>query len=961
MTTEPQGTHVFLVDGSSHMFRSYFQAANQDPGYNVRQSDGQPTGAVRLFVNKLLQWTRNGAAGVMPSHLVIAFDKGTGRNPRKDILPQYKATREAPPADLKAQVKLVRDAVRAFGLEPVESDGVEADDLIAAYAKAARAEGREVVLISSDKDLMQLVGDGVRFYDSESGTKGKPGYRPERSLDAAGVAAEWEGAPPERIGDVLALVGDKVDNIDGVPGIGVKTAVQLLSQFGDLETLLERVDEIPQPKRRDLVREHSDRLRINRRVVALDDSVAMPVPLAETSYRGPDPVRVVGFLKALELNAQVRRVGTMFGIDVDGVPPDPELVPVSAAPAGAPAKASAEVARRVRSTSFDPTAYVTVDSAARLADWCEGARKVGTVAIQPETGESGLVGFGICLGMGVAGYVPLAHGGGGDSLFGSALAEGQVPLAEATRLLGSLLSDPGVLLVSHDVKATLKALSVHGISPARFDDPMLMSYALDNGRARHTLEGLSERYLGIVPKTLGEVLDSRRKVDIADVLPPSRATPYAGRRAELAFRVWTVLSARIEEDDEAGVYRRIDLPLAPVVARMERAGILVDRRALSASATEMGKTLASLETKLHEVAGERFNPGSPKVAGEIMFGKLGLPGAKKTPSGQWLTKANVLEELAAAGHAFPSLLLDWRQISTLKSTFVDGLTAAADPSTGRVHTVFSLAVTNTGRLSSTDPNLQNIPVRTEEGRKVRRAFVAKPGHSLVSADYSQVEIRLLAHVADVPQLRQAFVDGVDIHAATASEMFGVPLEGMPAEVRRRAKAINFGIIYGISAFGLAANLGIPGREAAEYIKGYFERFPGIRDYMEATKEACRRDGRVETLFGRRCHFPGIGATNPSERAAVERAAINAPIQGTAADIVKRAMVRMPGELDRKGLSATMLLQVHDELLFEVPDAEVEATLPLVRAVMEEAAGPELNLSVPLVVDAKAAGNWEAAH
>jgi len=959
--------HVFLVDGSSHMFRSFFQAQNQDPRYNFR-SDGLPTGAVRLFMTKLLQLSREGAAGIRASHLMVAFDKGSDKNPRKRLMPDYKANRATMPDDLKAQAPLVRAAVRSMGVEPVESDGIEADDLIAAYAKAALAEGRKVLVISSDKDLMQLVGPDVRFYDSESGTKGKPGYRPERNLDADGVAEKWEGAGPGMVGDVLALVGDSSDNIPGVPGIGVKTAVQLLKEHGSLEAVLAAAPGMKQAKRRENLVESTEQVRLNRRIVALDDAVDMPVPLADLAFPAPDGRRIVAFLKALELTAAVKRVGQAYGVDVDSVPPDPAYartdaaVPVDADdpdPRAGERAAARSAAAAVRAMPFDAR-YDLVADEARLAGWMQGARANGSVAVtlecDPEDG--GVIGIGLALKPGLGGYVPLGHGEP-QSLFGGGLAPGQVPEARAMEIFRPVLEEAGIRKVFHDAKTAFRILARHGIRPRGYDDVELASCALDSGLGPHDLDSLADRHLGAVSRTLSEAL-GRRKVDLRSAAP-AEVAPWAGRGADTVMRLWTALSPRIDAEGMRGVYGGIDLPLAPVVADMEARGIKVDRKALQGLSVQFGRQAVDLEEEAYELAGERFNIASPKAVGEVMFGRLGLPGGKKTASGQWGTTAVVLDELAEAGHPFPSKVKAWREVTRLKSVYTDGLQAVAEPGTDTVHTNFNLAATVTGRLSSNEPNLQNIPVRTEEGRRIRKAFVAAAGHRLLAADYSQIELRILAHIAEIPQLRQAFEDGVDIHAATASEMFGVPLEGMDPGLRRSAKTINFGIIYGVSAYGLSSRLGVSQSEAAAFIKAYFERFPGIRDYIEDTKERCRADGFVTTLFGRVCHYPAIRSPNGSERQGVERQAINAPIQGSAADIIRRAMARMEAELTRAGLGARMLLQVHDELVFDVPEAEVEATIPVVREVMEGAAAPDVNFSVPLVVDAKAGLDWLEAH
>jgi DNA polymerase-1 len=993
---------VFLVDGSSFIFRSYFQAMNQDQKYNTRSSDRMPTGAVRLFCTKLLQFVRDGAAGLKPTHLAIVLDRSEDTH-RKELYAEYKGHRPDAPDDLKVQMPLMREAVRAFGLEPIEQERYEADDLIATYTQQAKERGADVLIVSSDKDLMQLVGPLVRFYDFESGSKGKPGYRPERNLDEAAVTERWEGIPPERIGDVLALMGDTSDNVPGVPGIGLKTAAQLIKEYGDLETLLNRAPEIKQPKRRETLIEHADVARLSRKLVTLDCEAPLPVPLDDLRLPEPDPRTLVAFLKAMEFNTLTRRVAELYDVDPADIQPDPRLLPGGDAihwmrdsiaaekiPAdgvtsasddarpepgarpdgqgdglGTPVGLATKRATEASSLAFDHAAYETVQDVARLEAWVVEAREQGYVAVDTETdsldaNRAELVGFSLALSPGRACYVPLAHRGDSD-LFGTGLLPGQLSVETALATVRPLLEDPSVLKIGQNLKYDWVVLKRHGIEIRSYDDTMLMSYVLDAGKGSHGMDELSRRHLGHTPITFTDVAGTGRNRVTFDRVSLDRATAYAAEDADVTLRLWQVLEPRLVAERRKTVYETLERPMVDVVARMEMRGIMVDRQILSRLSGDFAQSLARLEAEIHEMAGEPFALGSPKQIGDILFGKMGLPGAKKTPSGQWATPATLLEELAEAGHELPRKILDWRQLAKLKSTYTDTLQEHMNPETKRVHTCFSLAATTTGRLSSSEPNLQNIPIRTEAGRKIRTAFVAPEGSKIISADYSQIELRVLAHIADIPQLRDAFEQGIDIHAATASAMFGVPLTAMTPDLRRQAKTINFGIIYGISAFGLAQRLGIPNAEAASFIKQYFERFPGIRAYIEETKRTCRERGYVTTLFGRVCHYPQIKSSNPSERAAVERQAINAPIQGSAADIIRRAMVRIEGSLREARLSARMLLQVHDELVFEVPDEEVEATLPVVMRVMEEAPFPAVQLKVPLAVEARAAQNWDEAH
>ena len=1001
--TVREGDRVFLVDASSFVFRSYFQSMNQDRKYNSR-SDGLPTGAVRLFATKILQFVQDGALGVTPTHLAMILDKSENSF-RKALYPDYKGNRPPPPEDLVPQFPLMRSAIRAFGLHPIEQDTYEADDLIATYAEQAKARGADVLIISADKDLMQLVGPRVAFYDPESGIKGKPGYRPERLLvhddrferwnvpaDKLGDVTEyWEGLPPEKIVDIQALEGDTSDNVPGAPGIGRKTAAQLIAEYGDVETLLARAGEIKQPKRRETLTDPQviEKVRLSRRLVELVRDVALEVPLDDTGLERPDGRTLVSFLKAMEFTTITRRVAEIYGVDAGAVEPDPALAAAAgkthpAAPAAAPNAAVAEgeapvadgaatpqglaarTAERLRKKPVDRSGYLCITTVEALDTFIAEAREKGIVALDTETTSldamsADLVGFSLAHGAGKAAYVPVGHRGGDAGLFDSGLVPDQIPARAALDRLKALAEDPGVLKIGQNLKYDILILGRHGIRVAPYDDTMLISYVLDGGRGSHGMDALSERHLGHETIAYSSVAGTGKNAITFDRVPLDKATAYAAEDADVTLRLWQALKPRLPAEAKTTVYETLERPLVEVLARMERRGILIDRQVLSRLSGDFAQTAARVEAEIQELAGEPLNPGSPKQLGDILFGKMGLPGGTKTKTGAWSTAAGVLEDLAEEGHALPQKILEWRTVSKLRSTYTDALPTYVNAETGRVHTSFSLAATTTGRLSSSEPNIQNIPVRTEEGRKIRTAFIAAPGAKLVSADYSQIELRVLAHIADIPQLRQAFADGVDIHAMTASEMFGVPVKGMDPLVRRRAKAINFGIIYGISAFGLANQLGIAREEASAYIKKYFERFPGIRDYMDRTKAFCRDNGYVETIFGRRCHFPAIRSGNPSERAFVERQAINAPIQGSAADIIRRAMARMDAALAAARLDGLMLLQVHDELVFEVPDDQVERTLPVVRRVMEDAPMPALELRVPLAVDARAAVNWEEAH
>ncbi len=1010
------GDHVFLVDGSSFVFRAYFQSIRQDAKYNYR-SDRLPTGAVRLFCTKIFQFVKDGAAGIKPTHLAIIFDKSENSF-RKEIYPAYKGNRSEPPEDLIPQFPLMRAVVRAFNLLPIEQDRYEADDLIATYARQARDRGADVLIISADKDLMQLIEPGVAMYDPASGEAGAKGSREERKIAEAEVL-EYFGVTPDKVVDVQALAGDSTDNVPGAKGIGIKTAAQLINEYGDLDTLLARANEIKQPKRRECLTEPKavELIKLSRELVKLVRDVELEVPLDDLGLATPEGKVLVSFCKAMEFTTITKRAAEAYGVDANLIDPDPAFVgeagwrgrdgetivprdetlalpaaPADAAPeaataaktpkrnarygepaaktiiASGPGQLAAARAEALSTMPFDHRSYETITSLEQLDAYLKSACETGIVAVDTETTSldpmtANLIGISLCTAPGRACYVPIGHiGEGKTDLFGGGnLLPGQIPLDAVLAHLKPMLEDRSVLKIAQNMKYDWLIFKQHGIEVAPHDDTLLLSYVLDAGRTDHGMDVLAEKYFGHKPISFATVAGSGRSFIGFARVAIDKATEYAAEDADVALRLWEVSKPRLPAESMTRVYEGLERPMIDTLARMERRGVSIDRAILSRLSGEFAQDMARLEAEIFEIAGEAFNLGSPKQLGDILFGKMGLLGAKKTATGAWSTAAGVLEDLAEQGNPFARLILDWRQLSKLKSTYTDALPSYVNPSTQRVHTSYALAATTTGRLSSSEPNLQNIPVRNEAGRKIRKAFIASEGHKLVSADYSQIELRLLAHIADIPQLKSAFAQGHDIHAMTASEMFGVPVEGMPSDVRRRAKAINFGIIYGISAFGLANQLGIPREEASAYIKKYFERFPGIRAYMDETKKFCRENGYVATIFGRKCHYPRIAASNPSERAFNERAAINAPIQGSAADIIRRAMVRMDEALERAKLSAQMLMQVHDELVFEVPDSEVDATIDLVRKVMVDAPYPALALSVPLQVDAKAAQNWDEAH
>jgi DNA polymerase I len=920
--------HVFLIDGSGFIFRAYFaRARTADPVFQ-RKSDGMVTEVVTLFSNMLDKYRRETDA----DHMAVIFD-ASGSSFRNRIYSDYKANRREMPDDLRPQLEHVRRAASAFDICQIELPDFEADDLIATYARHAVEAGAKVTILSSDKDLMQLVGPDVTMRDPMT----------DRPIAEVEVREKF-GVGPDKVIDVQALCGDPTDNVPGVPGIGVKTAAELINSYGDLETLLARADEIKQPKRRAALVENEAKARLSKELVKLDDDVPLPCPLSELKVKPYDPEKLYPFLDEMELRALKSRIVRRLDITAPlptgpSEPVIPEVPPFTA-----------------------PRTYALVDTVEGLDHWIDAAYQAGVVAIWPEGSalagtRPALAGMALAVAPGLAAYVPLGHRTAGALDLGPV---GKLSLEAAIDRLRPLIEDPGVLKIGHDVKSAAHMLSRYGIELTPCDCTMLMSYVLDGGQFEHSIENLVRRSFEHELRPLKELVGTGKSLIAFAEVAPEVARDFAAERADAALRLHMLLKARLIRDKMTAFYETIERPLVPVVATMERHGIKVDRAALAELSDNFERRIAEIEQAIWRAIGNEFNIGSTKQLGEVLFEKLGLPGGKKGKTGAYGTDASILEELAPL-HPVPAQVLEWRQLTKLKSTYADALAEEIDHDSGRVHTSYALAVAATGRFSSNNPNLQNIPIRTEEGRRIRRAFVAEPGHLLLSADYSQIELRLAAHVADVPELKQAFRDGIDIHALTASQVFEVSLAAMDAQTRRRAKAINFGIIYGISAFGLGQQIGVPQAEAGAYIRAYFERFPAILAYMERIKTDCRRTGYVETIFGRKCFISGIRDPNPARRAGAERQAINAPLQGSAADIIKRAMARIPAALAREGLKARMLLQVHDELLFEAPEGEVDDTARVVKAVMEAACAPRCELSVPLVVETGQGRNWDEAH
>jgi DNA polymerase I len=922
MTDQPK--HLFLIDGSGFLFRAFHALPP------MTRDDGTPVNAVFGFTKMVMKLIDDTDA----DYIAVIFDRAR-KTFRSEIYADYKANRPPPPDELIPQFQLVRNATEAMNVPAIDMDGFEADDLIATYARQAAEAGAEVTIVSSDKDLMQLVTDKVTMLDAMK----------NRVIGHEQVVEKF-GVGPDRVVDVQSLAGDSTDNVPGVQGIGVKTAAQLINEYGDLESLLANAEGIKQPKRRERLIEQADMARISRELVRLDQNVPVTEAWESFAVKSPDPNVLLPFLREQKFRSLVSTMEARLGVE----PGD-------------------RVAGGSGDAALDEVSYELVQTEDALKAWIAEADEAGAVAVDTETTslnsmQAELVGVSLAVTAGRACYIPLGHKAADAGITSDLLCEAesapspeQVVMDRALGLLKPLLEDPAVLKIGQNIKYDKQVLVRYGIDVAPIDDTMLISYVLEGGLHGHGMDELARDTLGIETIKFKDVVGTGKSQITFDRVALDKALYYAAEDADITLRLHKVFKPRLAQEHMVTVYETLERPLVPILEAMEREGIKVDAQELKRLSDDFGKRMVDLEEDAHKLAGREFNVGSPKQLGEILFDEMGIEGGKKGKTGAYSTGADVLEGLAAEGHDLPKTILEFRQLSKLKSTYTDALTAAINPQTGRVHTSYSQAATSTGRLASTDPNLQNIPVRTVEGRKIRKAFVPEKGRVLVSADYSQIELRILAHVAGIDALKQAFHDGQDIHALTASQVFGEPIEGMDPMTRRKAKAINFGIIYGISAFGLARQLGIPNGEAKAYIDAYFDKYPGIKAYMERTKTQAREEGFVTTLFGRKCHTKGINDRNPNMRGFAERAAINAPIQGGAADIIKRAMIQVPGALTNAGLKAQMLLQVHDELIFEVPEAEAKDTINVVRAAMEGAA----HLDVPLVVDSSTGMSWDEAH
>lgn len=930
---------LYLIDGSGFIFRAYHALPP------LTNPQGVPVGAVYGFVNMITKLME----GNNCDYVAVIFDAAR-KTFRNRIYSEYKAHRPPAPEDLVPQFPLVRDATHALNLPAIELEDFEADDIIATYAKQAQAQGITVTIVSSDKDLMQLVGDGVSMYDA---MKQKP-------IGEAEVKEKF-GVTPEKVREVLSLIGDSSDNVPGVPGIGPKTAAELIGEYGDLENLLANAASIKQPKRRESLIQYAEQARMSKELVTLKTDVPLP-PLEELALRQPAPEKLVSFLEQQGFKTLTQRIRQKY----DGMIPIAKAMQPVANAAAAPAATSAPVTKD----------YTVVRDEAALAQWISTATSKGHVAFDTETTglnamQADIVGFSLSIEPGKACYVPLAHmieqsSPTQSNLFGESTetssqkvpAPGQIPLARALEMLKPLLEDDSVTKIGHNIKYDMQLMLRYGIRIHPVQDSMLLSYVLHAGEHGQGMDELAERYLGHTNISYDDVTGTGKNRLRFDEVDIEKAGAYAAEDADVTLRLHDLFAPQVASEKLLGVYNQIERPLIDVLLDMECAGIKVDIAQLANLSSDFAARMQELEAEIHTLAGQPFNVGSPKQLGEILFETLQLPGGKKSAkTGAYTTDSGVLEDLADQGHALPSKVIEWRQLSKLKSTYTDALAQQVDPATGRVHTSFAMAITSTGRLSSSDPNLQNIPIRTSEGKKIRKAFIAADGCQLISADYSQIELRLLAHMADISVLKDAFNNGADIHAITASQMFGVPVVSVDSDLRRKAKTINFGIIYGISAHGLAARLGIGRSEAATYIEKYFAQYPGIRDYMEVSKEFARQNGYVVTLFGRRCHVPGINDKNGARRQFSERAAINAPLQGTAADIIKKAMISIHKQLLNKKNQARMLLQVHDELVLEAANDAVAETQALVKQAMEQAT----SLSVPLTVETGCGHDWGVIH
>ena len=926
--------HIYLVDGSTYIFRAYHALPPL-----TRKSDGFPVGAISGFCNMLDKLIKDERENNNLTHLLVIFD-ASGKTFRNDIYPDYKANRSSPPEDLIPQFPVIRKATDAFNVNHVEMLGYEADDLIASYAKAAIDEKMKVTIVSSDKDLMQLVKEDVSMLDTM-----------KNRLIQKNEVIEKFGVEPKKVIDVQSLAGDSIDNIPGVPGIGIKTAALLINEYDNLDNLLEKASNIKQNKRRESLIEFADQARLSRELVTLKEDVKLPIPIKDIEIQSFDPKKLISFLKGMEFKTLTEKKAREFNLNLEDVETEELELEFNKEK-----EVETETKNEKDFNKFDYKEYSTILNKNELDNWKRKITEKGYVAIDTETDslnaiQANLIGFSLATGINEACYIPIKH----DN------ADKQIHIDDAIHFLKSINEDPSILKIFHNKKYDALVLDKYNIKVNSYDDTMLISYSLGSGGTRHSLDFLAKKYMSHSAISFKEIAGSGKSQKSFNEISINEASIYAAEDADITFRLWKILRPRLMSEKISSVYETIERPLAKVIMDMEKNGVCVDEKILKELSIKFENNIKRIEKECFEIVGNEFNLGSPKQIGEILFDKLKIKGGKRTPSGAWSTDAETLNFLASSGNILPKLLLEWRGLSKLKSTYTDALPNFINKNTKRIHTSYSMSSTSTGRLSSSDPNLQNIPIKNDEGKMIRSAFIADEGYSLISADYSQIELRIIAHISDDNNLKNAFKNNIDIHSLTASEVFGVPIEDMSQDIRRKAKAINFGIIYGISPFGLSNQLDISRSEASDYIRSYFEKFPSIRDYMESTKEFAKNNGFVKTLFGRKCIIDDSGNRGPGGKAFMERAAINAPIQGTAADIIKRAMIKIPKNLKKENLETKMIMQVHDELVFETKDNEIEKTMSIVIKEMSEAHKPVVDLSVDLKVEAASGKNWDQAH
>ena len=926
--------HIYLVDGSTYIFRAYHALPPL-----TRKSDGFPVGAISGFCNMLDKLIKDEREKNNLTHLLVIFD-ASGKTFRNDIYPEYKANRSSPPEDLIPQFPVIRKATDAFNVNHVEMLGYEADDLIASYAKAAINEKMKVTIVSSDKDLMQLVKEDVSMLDTM-----------KNRLIQKNEVIEKFGVEPKKVIDVQSLAGDSIDNIPGIPGIGIKTAALLINEYDNLDNLLEKASNIKQNKRRESLIEFADQARLSRELVTLKEDVKLPIPIKDIEIQSFDPKKLISFLKGMEFKTLTEKKAREFNLNLEDIETEELELEFNKEK-----EVETETKNGKDFNKFDYKKYTTIVRKNELDNWKRIITEKGYVAIDTETDslnaiQANLIGFSLATDINEACYIPIKH----DN------ADEQIHIDDAVDFLKSINEDPSILKIFHNKKYDALVLDKYNIKVNSYDDTMLISYSLGSGGTRHSLDFLAKKYMSHSAISFKEIAGSGKNQKSFNEININEASIYAAEDADITFRLWKILRPRLMSEKISSVYETIERPLAKVIMDMEKNGVCIDEKILKDLSIKFENDIKKIEKECFEIVGNEFNLGSPKQIGEILFDKLKIKGGKKTPSGAWSTDAETLNFLASSGNILPRLLLEWRGLSKLKSTYTDALPNFINKNTKRIHTSYSMSSTSTGRLSSSDPNLQNIPIKNEEGKMIRSAFIAEDGYSLISADYSQIELRIIAHISDDNNLKNAFKNDIDIHSLTASEVFGVPIEDMSQDIRRKAKAINFGIIYGISPFGLSNQLDISRSEASDYIRSYFEKFPSIRDYMESTKEFAKNNGFVKTLFGRKCIIDDSGNRGPGGKAFMERAAINAPIQGTAADIIKRAMIKIPKNLKKENLETKMIMQVHDELIFETKDSEIEKTMSIVIKEMSEAHKPVVDLSVDLKVEAASGKNWDQAH